>query len=69
MCDAAVQLGFPQDAYRDVILDNGPHFANQSCDPFYPKNARCVVGSYVQYAVNAQESCRGLGSTRVQQHP
>ena len=33
-----------------------PYFANQSCDPFYPKNASCVVGSYVQYAVNASEA-------------
>lgn len=30
-----------------------PFFANQSCDPFLPQNARCVIGSYIQYAVNA----------------
>ena len=28
-------------------------FANQSCDPFLPKDAPCTVGSYIQYAVNA----------------
>ena len=31
-------------------------FANRSCDPFTPKNAQCVIGSYIQYAVNASES-------------
>ncbi|KAK4233368.1 FAD binding domain-containing protein [Achaetomium macrosporum] len=28
-------------------------FANMSCDPFTAPDARCVVGSYVQYAVRA----------------
>lgn len=28
-------------------------FANESCDPFTDRAAQCVVGSYVQYAVNA----------------
>ncbi|KAK1590108.1 FAD binding domain-containing protein [Colletotrichum navitas] len=28
-------------------------FANQSCDPFVARSARCVIGTYVQYAVNA----------------
>ncbi|KAK2051931.1 FAD binding domain-containing protein [Colletotrichum caudatum] len=28
-------------------------FANQSCDPFLPRDARCIIGTYVQYAVNA----------------
>ncbi|KAL1869590.1 hypothetical protein Daus18300_005444 [Diaporthe australafricana] len=30
-----------------------PIFANESCDPFTDRDAQCVVGSYVQYAVNA----------------
>lgn len=30
-----------------------PFFANQSCDPFLPEDARCIVGNYIQYAVNA----------------
>ena len=30
-----------------------PFFANNSCDPFAPKETPCVIGSYVQYAVNA----------------
>ncbi|KAI1652573.1 hypothetical protein F4813DRAFT_377667 [Daldinia decipiens] len=28
-------------------------FANMSCDPFTPRNAQCIVGSYVAYVVNA----------------
>ncbi|KAH8667097.1 FAD/FMN-containing isoamyl alcohol oxidase MreA [Xylariales sp. PMI_506] len=27
-------------------------YANQSCDPFTPRDAQCVIGTYVQYAVN-----------------
>jgi hypothetical protein len=29
-----------------------PFFANRSCDPFQPRDAQCVIGTYVQYAVN-----------------
>ncbi|KAJ7823430.1 hypothetical protein B0H14DRAFT_2826767 [Mycena olivaceomarginata] len=29
-----------------------PFFANQSCDPFLPESAQCVIGTYVQYAIN-----------------
>ncbi|OTA53999.1 putative alcohol oxidase [Hypoxylon sp. EC38] len=29
-------------------------FANQSCEPFLPREARCIVGTYVQYAVDAR---------------
>lgn len=28
-------------------------FANLSCDPFTPRDAQCIVGAYVSYAVNA----------------
>lgn len=28
-------------------------FANMSCDPFTPREAQCVIGAYVPYAVNA----------------
>jgi FAD/FMN-containing dehydrogenase len=31
-------------------------FANQSCDPFTPREQPCVVGTYVQYAVNASDA-------------
>jgi hypothetical protein len=30
-----------------------PFFANQSCNPFAPKEDQCIVGAYVQYAVDA----------------
>ena len=33
-----------------------PFFANQSCDPFAPATAQCVLGTYVQYAVNASSA-------------
>ncbi|KAH8888061.1 FAD-binding domain-containing protein [Thozetella sp. PMI_491] len=29
-----------------------PLYANQSCDPFTPRDRPCTIGSYVQYAVN-----------------
>jgi hypothetical protein len=29
-----------------------PFFANQSCDPFTPKPTPCLLGNYVDYAVN-----------------
>lgn len=28
-------------------------FANDSCDPFTPREAQCIIGTYVRYAVNA----------------
>jgi FAD/FMN-containing dehydrogenase len=28
-------------------------YANASCDPFTPRDAQCVIGAYVQYAVKA----------------
>jgi len=29
-----------------------PFFANRSCDPFMPRSYQCVIGTYIQYAVN-----------------
>ncbi|KAF5353331.1 hypothetical protein D9756_007823 [Leucocoprinus leucothites] len=29
-----------------------PLFANKSCDPFSPPTSQCIIGTYVQYAVN-----------------
>ncbi|KAH9904108.1 isoamyl alcohol oxidase [Xylariomycetidae sp. FL2044] len=51
-------------ALRAVWNDVGPHiesthsimaplYANASCDPFAPRDVPCVVGTYVQYTVNA----------------
>lgn len=33
-----------------------PYFVNQSCDPFLPRSADCVIGSYVQYSVNVADA-------------
>ncbi|PSN75563.1 FAD-binding domain-containing protein [Corynespora cassiicola Philippines] len=33
-----------------------PLFANQSCDPFTPKEIPCTLGNYVSYAVNVSSS-------------
>ncbi|KAK7984140.1 hypothetical protein PG989_011542 [Apiospora arundinis] len=30
-----------------------PFFANQSCDPFQPRETPCTLGNYVRYSVNA----------------
>ncbi|RAL67215.1 hypothetical protein DID88_007990 [Monilinia fructigena] len=30
-----------------------PFFANYSCDPFSPRASQCIIGTYVQYAVDA----------------
>jgi hypothetical protein len=43
---------FPQTHYETSSSPMAPFFANLSCDPFTPPEAQCVVGSYVQYAVN-----------------
>jgi len=31
-----------------------PPFVNQSCDPFLPRSADCVVGSYVDYSIKVE---------------
>jgi len=31
-----------------------PPFVNQSCDPFFPRSADCIVGSYVTYSVKVE---------------
>lgn len=40
-----------------------PFFANRSCDPFQPRSAGCVLGTYVQYTVNvstAEDAAAGI---------
>ncbi len=44
---------FPQTHFRTSSSIMAPFFANESCDPFLPKSAECVIGSYIQCAVNA----------------
>ncbi|KAI9713955.1 MAG: hypothetical protein M1820_000685 [Bogoriella megaspora] len=43
----------PETHWQTSSSAMAPFFANMSCDPWYPKDAQCVVGSYVQYSVNA----------------
>ncbi|RDW88377.1 hypothetical protein BP6252_00409 [Coleophoma cylindrospora] len=33
-----------------------PFFANQSCDPFQPESRACLIGNYVNYAVNVSSA-------------
>ena len=42
----------PQLHYDSSSSTMAPFFANQSCDPFLPRSARCDIGTYVSYAVN-----------------
>ncbi|KAK6074152.1 FAD binding domain-containing protein [Seiridium cupressi] len=42
--------GIHMDSSSSVMA---PFFANQSCDPFQPRDRPCILGNYVQYAVNA----------------
>ncbi|ETS76200.1 hypothetical protein PFICI_11587 [Pestalotiopsis fici W106-1] len=54
---AAVQADWPY----PTLHYQSPHSimstlaANQSCDPFTGRDAQCVIGTYVQYAVNVSE--------------
>ncbi|KAF5352996.1 hypothetical protein D9758_007905 [Tetrapyrgos nigripes] len=55
----AEQCQFVRDHWHEVSLHlpssssvMTPFFANGSCDPFTPPDAQCIIGSYVQYAVN-----------------
>lgn len=45
----------PQTHYQSSSSIMAPYFANESCDPFLPKNSQCVIGTYVQYAVNVSD--------------
>jgi hypothetical protein len=47
---------FPETHYESPSSPMAPYFANMSCDPFTSPSAKCVVGSYVPYAVNASSA-------------
>lgn len=32
-----------------------PFFANKSCDPFTPESTPCILGNYVDYAINVSQ--------------
>lgn len=46
----------PETHYNTPSSVMAPFFANQSCDPYLPKDAQCVLGTYVQFAVNASDA-------------
>ncbi len=54
--DLQSNWNFPETHFESSSSIMAPFFANQSCDPFYPKSAQCIIGSYNQYAVNASEA-------------
>lgn len=41
-----------------------PIFANQSCDPFQPKNGSCTLGNYVKYTVEVRNSADVVATVR-----
>jgi hypothetical protein len=41
------------DSYESSSSVMAPFFANQSCDPFQPRERPCELGNYVRYAVDA----------------
>lgn len=46
----------PETHYQTSSSIMAPFFANQSCDPFLPPDSQCVLGTYVQYAVDARDA-------------
>ncbi|RYO93423.1 hypothetical protein DL766_000813 [Monosporascus sp. MC13-8B] len=57
--DAGLCAQIQADWARPELHDRTAHspmaafFANLNCDPFTPRHAQCVLGTYVPYAVNA----------------
>ncbi|KAJ1325321.1 FAD-binding protein [Microdochium nivale] len=47
------QWQFEKVHFEDSSSVMAPFFANQSCDPFTPKEKPCELGNYVRYAVDA----------------
>ncbi len=46
----------PQTHYVSSSSVMAPLFANRSCDPFLAESARCIIGTYVSYAVNVSKA-------------
>jgi hypothetical protein len=44
---------YPETHYSSSSSVMTEFFANLSCDPFTPRSAQCVLGTYIQYAVDA----------------
>ncbi|KAH9897401.1 hypothetical protein F4778DRAFT_232684 [Xylariomycetidae sp. FL2044] len=43
----------PETHYETSSSPMAPFYANASCDPFTPRQAQCIIGAYVRYAVRA----------------
>ncbi|PQE21481.1 FAD binding domain-containing protein [Rutstroemia sp. NJR-2017a BBW] len=52
---AEIQANWPRPEFHDGTTHSpmAAFFANMSCDPFTPRDAQCITGTYVPYAVNA----------------
>lgn len=52
---AEIQENWVRPTLHDMTTHSpmAPIFANESCDPFTGRDAQCIIGSYVQYAINA----------------
>ncbi|XXH05348.1 hypothetical protein Hte_011774 [Hypoxylon texense] len=46
----------PETHYVSPSSPMAPFYANMSCDPFTPRDAQCIIGTYVQYTVNASSA-------------
>lgn len=46
----------PRTHYTSPSSPMAHYFANKSCDPFTPPHSQCVLGTYVQYSVNASSA-------------
>ncbi|KAF5347957.1 hypothetical protein D9756_010213 [Leucocoprinus leucothites] len=52
-CDN-IKANWHDPAFHELTANSAqaPLFANKSCDPFSPPTSQCVIGTYVQYAVD-----------------
>ncbi|TAQ86932.1 hypothetical protein B7494_g4739 [Chlorociboria aeruginascens] len=55
---ADIQANWPRPELHDETTHSpmAAFFANMSCDPFTPRDAQCIIGTYVPYAVNASSA-------------
>lgn len=47
---------WPQQHYDSSSSIMAPFFANRSCDPFTAKDVPCMLGNYVQFAINVSSA-------------
>lgn len=67
-CDALKSVwDYPATHISSSSDPMAPFFANVSCDPFTAPSARCIVGTLVQYSVNASSSSDYLATIQFAQ--